>query len=576
MQFNIYVIPLSVSVLVSTILGLYAYRHRRAPASTEMMYLLFALALWSLGSALEGVVTTREMKIYWSVIQYIVAQSTPVLFLLVVLRFTRKDWWVTPRRLALLFVIPFVAVAMAATNHWHKLLWREIELEKTWAGIVGIFHHGPWYWVQSVYAYSLLAAGVVLLIRAVFSGPKTYSKQALLVLVAALLPWIWNFMYGLSPETFGGMDITPVWFTISGIFLIFAVFRYQLLEVVPIARNVLFENIPDAMIVIDSRGSVVDMNPAAEALAGLSLKKVVGQNLDEVFASYPSIIEFARGSPLPDGTQVELQIGREYKVYEARMRSVPSKRGPLGYLLTFHDITEHKFALEELKRINAELDMYAHTVSHDLKSPLTAVSLANETIVKILKSPVTSETTENIEKLSSVMNDNVKRAFSLIDGILELAQAGQKPRDVDIVEISEIIKKIQEEKSEEIERRNIRIETDELDTITANKTQIYQLFSNIISNAIKHNDSSDPLIEIRLLESGEGFHRYLIRDNGSGMPEEDLEKIFTPFYKRGKTGETGIGLATALRISRVYGGNIRAYNKNGACFEISLYDYGAG
>lgn len=539
------------------------------------MYLLSALAVWSLGSALEAAVTTREMKIYWSVIQYIGSQSISVLFFIVVVRFVRKDWLLTPKRIGLLFLVPSATVMMAATNHWHKLLWPEIELEKTWAGLVGIFHHGPWYWFQAVYAYTLILAGVALLVRAVFSGPKRYSKQALLLLAAVFLPWVWNFLYGISPEIFGGMDITPSWFTISGIFLIFAVFRYQLLEVVPIARNILFRSIPDTMVVIDTRNIIVDMNPAAEKLAATTLEEAMGRPLDEVFASYPSIIELARTSPASDTSEIELIIGRELKFYEARMRPIPSKRGPLGYLLTLHDITEHKFALEELRRINAELDMYAHTVSHDLKSPLTAVSLANETIVKILKSNKALEEQENIENLSSVMDTNIKRAVSLIDGILELAGAGQKPRDVDIVDVSEIVKKIQEEKSKEIEERGIKFEAGNLDTITANKTQIYQLFANIISNAIKHNTSPEPVIQISLLESAENFHRYLVRDNGPGIPEDALDSIFLPFYKTGKSGETGIGLATALRIARVYGGMIRAYNDNGACFEVSLYDYPA-
>ncbi len=537
------------------------------------MYLLFALALWSLGSAFEAVVTGREMKIYWSVIQYIGSQSISVLFFIVVVRFVRMDWLLTPKRIALLFLVPFATVMVAATNHWHKLLWPKIELETTWAGVLGIFHHGPWYWLQATYAYALIIAGVALLVRAVFSGPKRYSRQALLLLAAVFLPWVWNFLYGISPETFGGMDITPSWFTISGIFLIFAVFRYQLLEVIPIARNILFESIPDTMIVIDTRSTIVDMNAAAEKLAATTVEKAMGRSLDEVFAPYPSIIEFARTSPTSDTSEIEIITGKEPRFYKARMRPVPSKRGPLGYLLTLHDITEHKFALEELKRINAELDMYAHTVSHDLKSPLTAVSLANETIVKILKSNRAHEEMENIENLSSVMDSNIKRAVSLIDNILELAEAGQKPKDVDIVDVGELVKKILEEKAKEIEARRIRIEAGELDIIIANKTQIYQLFANIISNAIKHNDSPEPVIRISLLESVENFHRYLVKDNGSGIPDDALDNIFMPFYKTGKSGETGIGLATALRIARIYAGSIRAYNDNGACFEITLYDY---
>jgi len=70
----------------------------------------------------------------------------------------------------------------------------------------------------------------------------------------------------------------------------------------------------------------------------------------------------------------------------------------------------------------------------------------------------------------------------------------------------------------------------------------------------------------------EGLHRYLTRDNGSGIAPEYLGRIFLPFVK-GKTGETGIGLTTVEKIVAVYGGEIRAYNDNGACFEFTLKDY---
>ena len=78
---------------------------------------------------------------------------------------------------------------------------------------------------------------------------------------------------------------------------------------------------------------------------------------------------------------------------------------------------------------------------------------------------------------------------------------------------------------------------------------------------------------MRLLKSGTGLHKYLVRDSGPGIPPENLDKIFTPFFKGERTGETGIGLSTAKRIVDVYGGAIRAYNDGGACFEISLRDY---
>ena len=96
---------------------------------------------------------------------------------------------------------------------------------------------------------------------------------------------------------------------------------------------------------------------------------------------------------------------------------------------------------------------------------------------------------------------------------------------------------------------------------------------NLISNTIKHNDSENPVLEISYLGDDEGgLHRYLVRDNGSGVPPDDLESIFIPFIK-GQTGDTGLGLSIVEKIVKVYHGEIRAYNDNGACFEFTLRDY---
>ncbi len=81
------------------------------------------------------------------------------------------------------------------------------------------------------------------------------------------------------------------------------------------------------------------------------------------------------------------------------------------------------------------------------------------------------------------------------------------------------------------------------------------------------------MLEVSYLGDDEnGLHRYLLRDNGSGVRPEDLDEIFVPFFK-GKTGETGIGLSTVVKIVKVYHGEIRAYVDNGSCFEFTLRDY---
>ncbi|GAG52110.1 unnamed protein product, partial [marine sediment metagenome] len=150
----------------------------------------------------------------------------------------------------------------------------------------------------------------------------------------------------------------------------------------------------------------------------------------------------------------------------------------------------------------------------------------------------------------------------------------QVPREASPVCVREVVEGVLKERSHEIREKGIEVDVSgDLGTITASPTQIQQVFSNLIGNAINYNDSENPVIRISHLgDDGDGGHRYLVRDNGPGIPEDIIDNVFLPFIK-GKSGDTGIGLSMAQKIVKVYGGEIRAYNEGGACLEFVLRDF---
>jgi len=168
----------------------------------------------------------------------------------------------------------------------------------------------------------------------------------------------------------------------------------------------------------------------------------------------------------------------------------------------------------------------------------------------------------------------VKKADEQVKRLLELAEAGQVPANVLDVDVSEIVDGVLFDIEDELLRQGAYVVvSSDLGLIKANPTHIHQLFSNLIVNAVRHCDSPQPRIEISLLgtEPGGGM-RYLVRDNGSGIPHELLDRLFSPFVKR-EGGGSGTGLAIVDKIVKIYNGSIKAYNDNGAFFEFILYDY---
>lgn len=246
----------------------------------------------------------------------------------------------------------------------------------------------------------------------------------------------------------------------------------------------------------------------------------------------------------------------------------------IGGIVMMTDITGLKDAEERLRAANQELDSYAHTVSHDLRSPLTAVILANELMRDAAHEDDLDEVRAEIEESTGTIGRNISKAYALINDLLTLAESGQRPARVTDVDINEVVDRVLEERTGEIADRGLAVHKDTgLGKIKASETQIYQIFSNLIGNTIRHNDNPMPEVWIRHLGETEHGHRYLVRDNSYGIPEDQLKNIFTPFYKREAAGSVGIGLTIVKKIIEVYSGYIKAYNDNGACFEFTVNDY---
>jgi signal transduction histidine kinase len=254
-------------------------------------------------------------------------------------------------------------------------------------------------------------------------------------------------------------------------------------------------------------------------------------------------------------------------------RRIQSKTGATQMiLLAIEDITERKVGEEALLRANEELAGYAHTVSHDLKGPLSATILATDTLKLIMDKEGLVDEKGTIPSLMRIIDNSVLKSAAFIDDLLALAEAGQTPETLETVDVSEVVRSILEEKEELLEDRGAQVsQDDDLGVALMDPTHAYEVFSNLVGNAVKHNDSENPEIRIsRLVEARPGRLRYLVCDNGPGIPEGDMGDIFLPFHKGAGSTGTGIGLSIMDKVVRLYGGELRVYNDGGACFEFTL------
>lgn len=352
------------------------------------------------------------------------------------------------------------------------------------------------------------------------------------------------------------------------------------------------------VIVWDREFKITRFNHAFERLIGRSADEIVGGPLEILFpedSCHESMTHIRRTMTGERWETVEIPVLRS----DGNVRTVLWNSATLfeddgetivATIAQGQDITDRKLAeaevrlhrdhlvelvgerTAELERSNAELQQFASFVSHDLKGPLSSVITATNLLAEVLEGEGGEAHGGDAGEALGIIRTNVERAFNLIDNLLTLARAGTSPGRPEPVDISGVVRYVLEQEEALLKDHGIRVSLDgDLGVSAIDPTHAYQVFSNLLGNAIKYNDSENPEVHIsRLDETETGVLRYLVRDNGPGIPDGEEEDIFLPFHKGRDSSNTGLGLSIVDRVVRVYGGQIRAFNSGGACFEFTL------
>jgi len=234
------------------------------------------------------------------------------------------------------------------------------------------------------------------------------------------------------------------------------------------------------------------------------------------------------------------------------------------------NITEQRRLLESLASVVQRLEAFAQGLSHDIKGPLTTALAAAETLRSSSSSSQASQ--ELLDEVIVMLLRSINKAFSLVDNLLVLSEIDSERITAEATDVSEVVAEVIEEKQAQILERGTCVEvSDDLGSVKADRTHLYQLFSNVIGNSLEYNTAATPTIYVEFLGEKEGgLQAYRVRDNG-GLPVELIDRIFDPFVK-GPGGKSGLGLAIVHRIVTTYHGYVLAYDDHGAVFEFALKD----
>lgn len=212
--------------------------------------------------------------------------------------------------------------------------------------------------------------------------------------------------------------------------------------------------------------------------------------------------------------------------------------------------------IHELEKRNEELDKFAYVVSHDLKAPVRGI----HNVVKWIEEDLGHELTPEMKKYLEIIPQRTKRMEDLINGLLEYARINEKTNASD-VDVNELVREI----VESIVPRHFRVEMDNLPHLYTERLKLGQVFSNLISNAIKYTTRPDGHLLITCTELPD-FFQFSVKDNGLGIAGEYHGKIFEMFQtlrEKNETESTGIGLAIVKKIIDEQRGTIKINSSPG-------------
>jgi len=353
--------------------------------------------------------------------------------------------------------------------------------------------------------------------------------------------------------------------------------------------KILFEYAPDPYFLTDMEGNFLDGNMAAERLIDFKREKIIGKNLvelglitgDQIPKAFGLLSKNIRG--ISTGPEEFILTKKDGKKVPVEITGFPIEiRGQKLVLGMARDISERKKAEEklketigELKRSNEELQQFAYITSHDLQEPLRTITSFTQLIERRYKGRLDSDADEFIEFIV----DSAMRMKEMIQGLLDYSRVGTAGVEFKCNDAEEVLKIVLANLRALISENEAKITHDPLPEVMADKSQLIQLFQNLISNAIKFRKPEvPPKIHISA-KKDERMCIFSISDNGIGLEKQYKDKIFEVFKRLHTMDEykgAGIGLAISKRIIERHGGYIWIESElgKGSTFYFNIPCYG--
>jgi signal transduction histidine kinase/HAMP domain-containing protein len=354
----------------------------------------------------------------------------------------------------------------------------------------------------------------------------------------------------------------------------------------------ILDNMGEGMAVTDTQGGYLIWNPAATRLLGKGPVEGGPAEWPRAYGFYrPGGRDLFAPGETPLARAMRGEIINDVEMYladsdagkgrwiSATARPFKDEDGTIrGGIVVFRDVSERKTAEEELRALNATLEMriaertaaleeratelkrsneeleaFAYVASHDLQEPLRAMA----SYTQLLKRQLQGQLSADSELYIGHVLEGAARMRALINALLDYSRVGRRPLDLRPTSVETVFDTALADLSTTIAENSAQVTRGTLPVLAADPVQLGQLFRNLVSNAIKFRREDPPRVEVRAELVGDHW-RFSVRDNGIGIEPKHYERIFIIFQRlhgRDRAG-TGIGLAVCKKIIERHGGQI--------------------
>ena len=505
--------------------------------------LLFFSWCWLTSQLLEYIFPEPAIKMVFHVIQYSSIPFIPLSWLIFCMKYTESQPW-RPVHYWLAGSPTLAMLVLVYTNHFHRLLWKNISLHISRIYLIKEF--GVGIFILLIYVQVYFIIGFVLMLRKARHANRYERKQIIIILCMAFIPYVGGIIDFFIVSSNSWLLVTPLAISISSLFMIyFARLRYY--RTIPLTQHIVTQSLLDICIILNPDNYIIYCNPAAYDAVGLPVEEVIGKPLEKVFNALHIAIEKEQ---LVDHTSFDLIISNIY--YHVNISPIYSLKRIINRVLILRDITHLKKTEESLRQMKEQLEILVQERTRELEQTNTALreeirqhkvtenklnmSLAEK---DILMGEIHHRVKNNLQVIISMLKlqkryindekglEGFNTAISRIKAIAIIHEKLYKSDDLANTNLAEYIKDLTRYLLESNKQEHRQIELiQEVDSIYLDLDRSITsglIINELVTNAFKYafpgsmQEQEARIIRVYFLREGEDFVLG-VKDNGIGLP----------------------------------------------------------